>query len=178
MMLQPTVRQSPSGRPRRPPLAIVPVLLGLGLALHAAGFRVRLGIEHGHLRQCWFGCESGATDKYDRRLDEMAPPPGFQTGYTAFISPDNRFYLYKDIRGFSKDITWRFQAQVYDHKPIVLHWDPKKLPPKYRFTVEYRGKKYDMAKIRELRIPTTAVLAIRAALRPPAPAATEAPQKP
>ena len=131
------------------------------------GFRVRLGLVHGHLRECWFGCEKGATDGYDRRLDEMAPPPGIQTGYTAFVSPDKKFRLYKDIRGFSDILVWHFGAQVYDHKTIEITWEPKALPKAYDFTIEMDGKKFDMRRVKNISVPKSRVLILRAVRRGP-----------
>ncbi|NOY80420.1 MAG: hypothetical protein GXP31_05365 [Kiritimatiellaeota bacterium] len=152
---------------------LVSALLGtfLGAAAFPAaagdGFRVRLGLVNGHLRECWFGCEKGATDKYDRNLDEMAPPPGIQTGYTAFISPDNKFWLYKDIRGFGDRIVWRFSAQVYGKKTIEITWEPKDLPDAYDFTLESGKKTLNMRETKTLSVPKTGVLIIRGVRRKP-----------
>ncbi len=149
-------------------------LIGITPALAGDnGFRIRLGLVNGHLRECWFGCEKGATDKYDRRLDEMAPPPGIQTGYTAFISPDNKFWLYKDVRGFGQEIVWRFSAQVYDQKTIEISWDPKEFPEAYDFTLELDKKTLNMREIRKVSVPKTRVLIIRAVRRKPGAGATD-----
>jgi len=149
---------------------VVAFLLGSAVAAAGdTGFRVRLGLVHGHLRECWFGCEKGATDGYDRRLDEMAPPPGIQTGYTAFVSPDKKFWLYKDIRGFADTVVWRFGAQVYGKKTIEISWKPKDLPALYDFSIQLADKKLDMRKVKNISVPESGVLTLRAVRRKPEP---------
>lgn len=164
----------------------VSIVLGLLTTRPVSGedFQVRLGLVHGHLRETFFGCADGATDGYDRGKDDMAPPPGIETGYTAFISPDGRFYLYRDVRAPADSITWKFFARVYADKTIQVSWDPKELPAAFDFEMEAGKKALDMRKTTEVSVRDTKVLAITATRKgkvkaaparplPPAPAVKE-----
>jgi len=147
------------GRNRTLLSAVVAVALCTASA-GAGGFRVRLELVHGHLRECWFGIDPRGTDGFDRRLDEMAPPPGIETGYTAFISPDGRYFYYKDIRGPGKRVVWKFMARVFPGKPIRIRWDAKRLPSGYRFTLKNGAETLDMRRTSETVAPDTRILVI------------------
>ena len=100
-------------------------------------FEIKLKIENGHIGHVFIGCREGATDSFDNRIDDMAPPPGMGgVGYTFLVSPDRKYNLYRDIRGFSENVQWVFYAKV-GMKPVTLNWDAKSIPEKWNF---YCGK--------------------------------------
>ncbi|MEA2012273.1 MAG: hypothetical protein U9O87_04195 [Verrucomicrobiota bacterium] len=127
-------------------------------------FSVKINLKGGHLAEVFLGCAEKATDKFDRDYDDMAPPPGINTGYTAFISPDNKFYLYKDIRPFSEVVIWNLYGKIFENKNIILNWDLKTLPENYTFSASLNSedKNYDMKKIKKIKISKTDVLTITA----------------
>jgi hypothetical protein len=93
-----------------------------------APFEIKLMIENGHIGHVFVGCHNQATDDFDNRLDDMAPPPGMGgVGYTFLVSPDRKYNLYKDIRGFSDIVTWIFYAKP-GTKPTIVSWDPGSIP--------------------------------------------------
>ena len=147
---------------RTPTSALIAALLLAPLCARSAGFHVRLGLVHGHLRETFFGCAEGATDGFDLGHDDMAPPPGIETGYTAFISENRRLLLYRDIRGYAHTVTWRFLARVHGTKTIKIDWKPGDLPKEYGFTLKAGGKTLDMRKVHEVRVPKTEELTITA----------------
>ena len=100
-------------------------------------FEIKLNIENGHIGHVFIGCRDGATDNFDNRIDDMAPPPGMGgVGYTFLVSPDRKYNLYRDIRGFSENVQWVFYGKV-GIKPITLSWDTKSIPEKWNL---YCGK--------------------------------------
>ena len=141
------------------------------LALHSQaaddGFQVRLGLTCSHLRELFFGCANGASPGFDTGLDDFAPPPGIQTGYTAFV-PEDRLLppLYKDIRAPAEQITWRLQADVWKSKSVGITWDPSSLPARYDFRLASRDKQIDMRKETRLELATTETLTITVTRRP------------
>ena len=150
---------------RRSNSALIAALFLAPFCVRAAGFQVRLGLVHGHLRETFFGCAEGATDGFDRGHDDMAPPPGIETGYTAFISDDRRLLLYRDTRGFADTVTWRFLAQVYSTKTIKIDWKPGELPKEYEFILKAGGKTLDMREVHSIEVPKTQELTITATRR-------------
>jgi hypothetical protein len=95
-------------------------------------FDVELKIKHGHIGSVFIGCREGATDGMDRRIDDMAPPPGIGgVGYTFLISPDRRFNLYKDIRDYGDVVQWLFYAKV-GSKPVTVSWAAEAVPEGYQ----------------------------------------------
>ena len=158
---------------RAPTSIAIAGLLLAPLCARSADFKIRLGLVHGHLRETYFGCAEGATDGYDRGHDDMAPPPGIETGYTAFVSGDKRLLLYRDTRGFADTVTWRFLAQVYATKTIKIDWKPAEFPEEYDFSLRAGDKTIDMRKIHEVEVPKTEELTITAKRRPKADAAGE-----
>lgn len=160
-----TDSQAPgAGVLRRGALAIAALALA-PLCACSAEFQVRLGLVHGHLRETYFGCADGATDDFDRGHDDMAPPPGIETGYTAFIAGNRRLLLYRDIRGHADTVTWRFLAQVYSTKTIKIDWKAGDLPSEYEFSVKAGGEVLDMRKVHEIQVPKTEELLITARRR-------------
>lgn len=99
-------------------------------------FELKLSIKNGHLGQVFLKTDPKGTDKYDRGLDDMAPPPGMQTGYTALVSPDMKHYLYRDTRKTAKEISWIFFAEVFNNKPVTVSWNKALIPAAYDFTLE------------------------------------------
>ncbi len=133
-----------------------------GLSHAGDDFLVQLNLKHGHLGKVFFGCQTGATDQFDRRLDIMAPPPGIATGYTAFVQPDTGMFLYQDLRAPAATITWQFKAQVFQGKPIRISWDPTKLPEHYQLRISLGETSWDMRQATHVDVPQTATLTISA----------------
>lgn len=118
-------------RPR--PKVAVPRAQGSTVKDAARRFEIVVKVENGHIGEVRLGCHEKAGDGYDRRLDDMAPPPGIGgVGYTFLISPDRKFNLYRDTRGFAPTVQWVFYAKVGD-KPVTLSWNPEQIPKGYRF---------------------------------------------
>lgn len=137
-------------------------LVSFGSSARAQEFMVKLGLKHGHLREVYLGCKAAATDGFDRRIDVMAPPPGIETGYTAFVDGSGRFYLYKDLRAPAKKVEWTFSGRVFPGKPITVSWDPKELPKGVEFAVTLGDKTVDMRKQTEISFSETARLTFTA----------------
>jgi len=145
----------------------------------AEGFRVRLGLENGHLKEVFFGCEEGATSGYDRGLDDLAPPPGIQTGYTAFETPVVNMpkFFYKDIRGLDEDVTWRFYAEVFPKKPVTVTWDPADLPDAHEFVLSGGGSTYSMRDCSSVTVESSETLLIKMTSREAEPAPPPEPSR-
>ncbi len=91
-------------------------------------FIFRLDIANGHIGHVFIGCQDGATDGFDLRVDDMAPPPGIGgVGYTFLVSPDRKYNLYKDIRPFADTAQWLFYARI-GQKPVRVSWNSASLP--------------------------------------------------
>lgn len=123
--------------PRKGPKVAVP-----GGKHHIANsFRINLNIKNGHIGSVEFGCRDGATDGYDRRIDDMAPPPGIGgVGYTFLVSPDRKFNLYKDIRAYADTVQWVFYAKI-GRKPVVLSWEKSQIPNAFDlYCAEWDGR--------------------------------------
>jgi hypothetical protein len=119
-------------------------------------------IKNGHLGKVILGVDPKATDGYDRGLDDMAPPPGMQTGYTALVSADKKSYLYRDTRKNSDTIEWIFYSKVYENKAVILTWDKKKLLPGYKLVLEHGDEKFDMSQKGSITLSQTTALLITA----------------
>lgn len=149
------------------------MLTTLCVSVRAGDFTVRLGLKHGHIREVFFGCAEKATDGYDRGLDDLAPPPGIETGYTAFIAASQSRMppFYKDIRGHAERVTWRFGATVYKSKdgrvvkPIEISWDPAALPAGVDFAIQHGEEPVDMRTVSTLTVGESSVLTITASRR-------------
>jgi len=157
-------------------IAVTACLVAAGLCprIVADGFTVRLGLKNGHIREVFFGCADEATDGYDRGLDDFAPPPGIETGYTAFVSNDSQSRLppfYKDIRAPAQNVIWRFAASVYKSKdgqvvkPVTLSWDSDALPDGYEFILTQADCRLDMHTVGEHTVNETGMLEITVTLR-------------
>jgi len=119
-------------------------------------------IKNGHLGKVILGVDAKATDGYDRGLDDMAPPPGMQTGYTALVSADKKSYLYRDTRKNNDTIEWIFYSKVYKKKAVVLSWDKTKLLSGYKFILEHGDDSIDMSKQDSITLDQTTALLITA----------------
>ena len=116
-------------------------------------FYVELKITNGHLGKVIVGCHEKATDKLDKKLDDMAPPPGMQTGYTVLVSPDQKYYLYRDVRAFADEVIWYFRATLNNKKFIKIQWDKTKFPAGYNFFLnDGTNGDIDMRKVSSQRI--------------------------
>ena len=144
--------------------ALAAVLMAnVGVSAEAEGFRVRLGLVNGHLKEVFFGCAAGATSGYDHGMDDLAPPPGIQTGYTAFDTPVVNMpkFFYKDIRGLAEEGTWRFFAEVFPKKPVTVTWDHADLPADRSFTISGPGFNDSMRDRSSVTLESTATLLIK-----------------
>jgi hypothetical protein len=121
-----------------------------------------LKIKNGHLGKVILGINPKASDAYDRGLDDMAPPPGMQTGYTALVSADKKYYLYRDTRKNTESIEWIFYCKVYKKKAVTIFWDKKKLLAGYKLVIEQGDKITDMSKKSSLTLTQTTALLITA----------------
>ncbi len=91
-------------------------------------FLIKLNIQHGHIGHVFIGCSENATDGFDNQMDDMSPPPGMGgVGYTFLVSPDRKYNLYKDMRGFADKVQWVFYARTGGN-PVSVSWDPKSIP--------------------------------------------------
>lgn len=123
---------------------------------------VTLHIKNGHLSKVILGIDEKATDGYDRGLDDMAPPPGMETGYTALVSPDKQMYLYRDSRKPAKLIEWIFYGKVHKDKAIGISWDKATLPASYTFEIQHGDHTVKMAEAESLEIAKDAGIIITA----------------
>ena len=91
-------------------------------------FQIKIDIQNGHIGHVFIGCQRGATDNFDSRVDDMAPPPGMGgVGYTFLVSPDKKYNLYRDIRGFSDTVQWLFYAKTGTN-PVGISWNAESIP--------------------------------------------------
>jgi len=138
-------------------------------SLPAGDFTLRLGLVHGHLAEVFIGCAAGATPGYDAKVDDLAPPPGIETGFTVLVPPVNNVPpLYKDIRGFADTVVWKLHARVWKDKPIQVSWDSAALPAEYDFTAQLGDRTVDMRQTPRLDVPETRDVVITATRRPAA----------
>ena len=148
-------------------------LAGLGLllagSLRATDFEVRLGLTQAHLEEVFFGCHAKGTDGYDRELDDLAPPPGIDTGYVGFVPPGKLPYFYKDVRGPLGPHEWRLLVRVAKERPVQVSWDPKTLPAGWAFTLTSGARHLAMAETSTLAVAESSTLVIRAAATAPTP---------
>ncbi len=134
----------------------------IAVAKKDKGQTLELRIINGHLGKVILGLHEKATDGYDKGLDDMAPPPGMQTGYTALVPPDKKAYLYRDTRKPASEIEWIFYSKVYKDKAVKLAWNAKDIPSGYNFEIQQGEKTIDMRKTLSITIPKTDALLITA----------------
>ena len=140
------------------------------VAAKAADFVFKLNLDNGHVGELFVGCKPGATDGYDRKLDDYAPPPGIGgVAYTFLVPADRKMNLYKDVRAPStpeKPAQWLFFARI-DKEPVTVSWDPKTLPVdanlylmKWDGKSKEPGKVLNAAKVDKVKLEKTGYLRI------------------
>lgn len=142
------------------------VFLLCASAIFAANrdFILPLHLTNSHLGQLFLGCQRGATDGFDREFDDLAPPPGIQTGYAGFISTLPNTLLYKDIKAHGDLKEWRLSLQVYEGKPLRISWRPEQLPTFYHLVLVTGEGEVDMAEVNQVEFTASQVVAIVATL--------------
>lgn len=143
------------------------ILLALSAAwTHAAGeaegVSIRLGFTNAHLRELFFGWRAEATEKYDRGIDDFAPPPGIATGYIGFFPAEKLPLFYRDIRGVEGPHEWKLYVRVHDDKAVGISWNKDALPDGWSFSVTLQDATVNMKKKQELSVAETATLTITA----------------
>ena len=97
----------------------------------ANGFEFKLDIENGHIGHVYIGCHHDATDAFDNKLDDMAPPAGMgPVGFTCLVSPDRKYNLYKDIRAFADTVQWLLYVKP-KRNPVIVSWNPELIPSEW-----------------------------------------------
>jgi hypothetical protein len=140
-------------------LALV-LLCGGGLFAASRDFVLTLQLTNSHLGQIFLGCQQGATDGFDRKLDDLAPPPGIQTGYAGFISTLGNTLLYKDIKAHGDPKEWRISLEVFEGKPLRIAWRPDQLPRFYKLVLVTADGEVDMATVHQAEFTASQVIAI------------------
>jgi hypothetical protein len=115
-------------------------------------FSVKLSVENGHVGELHIACAPGATDGYDRRMDDLVPPPGFGgIGYTFLVPPDRKMNFYRDVRAPAEVTQWLFYGRV-GKAPIELSWDAKSLPKALSFyAAKWDGKSKEVGETVDMR---------------------------
>lgn len=155
-------------------LLVAVLLFGGGLLASDRDFMLSLKLVNSHLGQVFLGCREGATDAFDRDFDDLAPPPGIQTGYVGFISTLPNSLLYKDIKAHGDLKDWRINVQVYEGKPLKMSWLADQLPRFYTLTLVTDDSELDMRKVTQVEFTKNQLVAVVAALDLAAVAAAEA----
>lgn len=115
-------------------------------------FELELKLQNGHIPQVFIACRSGATDGIDRRMDEMAPPPGIGTGYTFLVSPDRKSNLYKDVRAPADNVQWVLFARP-GGKPVTISWDTKAIPEGWNlYCARWDGQSAQVSEVSDCRV--------------------------
>ncbi len=154
-------------------LFVAILLCGSGLLAANRDFVLPIRLANAHLGQIFLGCQQGATDAFDRGIDDLAPPPGIQTGYVGFISTLSNSLLYKDIKAHGDLKEWRLSIQVYEGKPLKMSWQESQLPRFYSLSLLTGDGEVDMRKINHVEFTKDEPVAIVAALDLAAVAAAE-----
>lgn len=136
------------------------LLCGGGLFAANRDFVLTLQLTNSHLGQIFLGCQQGATDAFDRNLDDLAPPPGIQTGYAGFISTLGNTLLYKDIKAHGDPKEWRISVEVFEGKPLRIAWRPEQLPRFYKLVLVTSDGEQDMAAVNQAEFTESQVIAI------------------
>lgn len=142
----------------------------------ADGFEVRLGLSGAHLAEVFFGCRPAATDGFDRGLDELAPPPGIETGYVGFLPPANLPLFYRDVRGLEGPHEWKLYVRVHGDRPVEIAWDRTSLPAGWLLSITDQEATRPMGETASVRIGATHVVVIRAVRAAAAPDLPPAPR--
>jgi len=145
------------------------LLLGASALASERDFMLPLKLTHSHLEEIFLGCKEGATDAYDRAIDDLAPPGGQGTGCAGFIGPATLgSLLYKDLKAHGNLKEWEISLQVYEGKPLKISWQKEKLPECYDLTFVTNDYEKDMRKVSELEFTTSQTVVIVAGLNPEA----------
>jgi hypothetical protein len=145
---------------RKPRLLALVLLCGCGLIAANRDFVLTLQLTNSHLGQIFLGCQQGATDAFDRNLDDLAPPPGIQTGYAGFSSTLGNTLLYKDIKAHGDLKEWRISVEVYEGKPLRISWRRDQLPRFYKLVLVTGAEEVDMATASQVEFTDSQVIAI------------------
>lgn len=156
-------------------LALAAVLAGVACG-RAADFEVPLGVRNAHLLEVRLGCNARGTDGYDRGLDDLAPPPGIETGFVGFIAPSRMPFFYKDIRGPVGPHEWRLRIGVFRDREVELRWKAADLPEGWEFTITTPEGVQNMRAGTDIRLAESATLVIRGARTTPGNPQTPAPE--
>ena len=145
------------------------LLLGASALATERDFVLPLKLTHSHLEEIFLGCKEGATDAYDRGMDDLAPPRGQGTGCAGFIGPATLgSLLYKDLKAHGNLKEWEISLQVYEGKPLKISWQKEKLPECYDLTFVTNDYEKDMRKVSELEFTASQTVVIVAGLNPEA----------
>jgi hypothetical protein len=136
-------------------------IFGLAAVVSGQGFELKLQLQRAHIGEVFLGCQDGATSAYDRKIDIFAPPPGMQTGYVGFTSPNPKLpLLYKDIRGLDLPQEWKLQCQPEGNQAIVLSWSADSIPEGLALTIKQDDRAFDMRTVKRMEVKKTATLLI------------------
>ena len=145
------------------------LLLGACALASERDFMLPLKLTHSHLAEIFLGCKEGATDAYDRGVDDLAPPRGQGTGCAGFIGPPTLgSLLYKDLKAHGNLKEWEITLEVHEGKPMKISWQSEKLPECYDLTFVTNDYEKDMRKVNELEFTTSQTVVIVAGLNPEA----------
>lgn len=145
-------------------LLVAILLCGSGLWAVNRDFVLPIRLTNAHLGQVFLGCQQGATDAFDKGIDDLAPPPGIQTGYVGFVSTLPNSLLYKDVKSHGDLKEWRLSIQVYEGKPLKMSWQESQLPKFYSLTLLTGDGEVDMQKINHVEFTKDEPVAIVATL--------------
>ncbi|MGB9561921.1 MAG: hypothetical protein ACPL6C_03820, partial [bacterium] len=95
------------------------------------GWRFSFYIDTDRQTELTIGMEKGATDGFDRELDQVAPPLPPEGSHSFFPIKDQRYSfieaLWRDIRAPQERAVWKITT-VNLEKEINIIWDPDSLP--------------------------------------------------
>jgi hypothetical protein len=136
-------------------------IFGLVAVVSGQGFELKLQLQRAHLGEIFLGRQDGATSDYDRGIDIFAPPPGMQTGYVGFTSPNPKLpLLYKDIRNLDLPQEWKLYCKPEGNQAIVLSWSPDSIPEGLALTIKQDDRVFDMRTVKRMEVKKTTTLLI------------------
>ena len=117
-------------------------------------FTFKLSLDNGHVGEVVIGCNPKATDAYDRRLDDYAPPPGIGgVAYTFLVPPDRKMNLYQDVRApatKAKPVQWIFFARI-NKDPVTVSWRQAAIPKGLKlYCATWDGKSKETGEIQDM----------------------------
>jgi len=108
------------------------LLLALFFVTLFVGWRFSFYIDTDRETKLTLGMEKGATDGFDKGVDQVAPPLPPEGSHSVFPLADKRYSfidaLWTDIRGFSENASWTITIANLE-KPVRILWNPDSLPP-------------------------------------------------